>query len=150
MRVITRRRGRNERGAAAVEFALVVIPLLAVVLGTINFGFVLSDQIAINNGARQAVRMAVVPGNDCAAIQTEARGASVSVEPNEASIAVRVLQDGVAGCGGAQGPCAGATAPRDITVQLEKRSRWLIPFLPPFTGAGPLLEAEGVMRCEFS
>ena len=49
--------GRTERGAAAVEFALVVIPLLMVIAGIVNFGFVFAQQLALDNAvARRAAR----------------------------------------------------------------------------------------------
>ena len=58
MRLRTRTNGRTERGAAAVEFALVVLPLLMIVAGIINFGFIFAQQLSLSNGARQAARFA--------------------------------------------------------------------------------------------
>jgi Flp pilus assembly protein TadG len=49
------RRGRD-RGAAAVEFALVSIPLLVLVAGLIQFGFVFYSQITITQAAREGAR----------------------------------------------------------------------------------------------
>ena len=60
MRWRTRTNGRNERGASAVEFALVVIPLLLVVGGIINFGVAFANQISLDNAVRQAARATVV------------------------------------------------------------------------------------------
>lgn len=54
---------RTERGAAAVEFALVLIPLLIVVGGIINFGVAFANQISLDNAVRQAARAAVVDSN---------------------------------------------------------------------------------------
>ena len=64
---------RTERGASAVEFALVVVILLTVVFGIVNFGFVFAQQISLNNGARQAARYAVVDGRTCAQIETQGK-----------------------------------------------------------------------------
>ena len=49
----------GERGAAAVEFALVVPLLLAIVLGVIGFGRAFSTQIDLSNSAQEAARFAV-------------------------------------------------------------------------------------------
>jgi len=46
-----------ERGAALVEFALVLPILLMVALGIIEFGFALSQQLDVRHGAREASRM---------------------------------------------------------------------------------------------
>uniref|UniRef100_UPI00286E110B TadE/TadG family type IV pilus assembly protein n=1 Tax=Nocardioides sp. TaxID=35761 RepID=UPI00286E110B len=55
-----RRPRRNERGTAALEFALVVIPLLLILGGIVNFGMAFSQKLALDNAVRQAARAAVV------------------------------------------------------------------------------------------
>ncbi|MFI7585166.1 TadE/TadG family type IV pilus assembly protein [Kocuria sp. M1N1S27] len=47
---------RSERGAAAVEFALVVPILLALVLGIIEFGRAYNAQISLTHAARETAR----------------------------------------------------------------------------------------------
>jgi Flp pilus assembly protein TadG len=56
---LNRLSGSGERGAAAVEFALIVPLLLAVVFGVIGFGRVFSTQIDLSNSAQEAARYAV-------------------------------------------------------------------------------------------
>ena len=46
----------RRRGASAVEFALVVIPLLMVIAGIVNFGFVFAQQLALDNAVRAGAR----------------------------------------------------------------------------------------------
>lgn len=60
MRQSRKRRRRSEHGAAAVEFALVVLPLLLIIGGIVNFGVAFANQISLDNAVRQAARAAVV------------------------------------------------------------------------------------------
>lgn len=55
-----RRRGRGERGAALVEFALIGPLLVLLLLGIVDFGINLSNQIALRQGVREAARQGVV------------------------------------------------------------------------------------------
>ena len=54
------RRRHTSRGAAAVEFALVMPILLLLVFGIINYGLVLNDSNNARQGAREAARRAAV------------------------------------------------------------------------------------------
>ena len=47
---------QGERGAAAVEFALILPVLLLLVLGLIEFGRVYNVQISLTNAAREGAR----------------------------------------------------------------------------------------------
>lgn len=51
--------GRHERGAAAVEFALVVMPLLVLVWGLISYGVMFSYRQALSQAAGEGARAAV-------------------------------------------------------------------------------------------
>ncbi len=53
----TNRTGRHrERGAAAVEFALVLIPLLLIILGTIDWGYYFYVREVVADAARAGAR----------------------------------------------------------------------------------------------
>ena len=56
MRVLLRR--HDERGAAAVEFALVVPILLAILFAIIDLGFAINRFAMLNNATREGVREA--------------------------------------------------------------------------------------------
>jgi len=53
-------RRRDERGAAAVEFALVAPLLILLVMGVISYGYMLSFRQALSQGAAEAARAAAV------------------------------------------------------------------------------------------
>jgi hypothetical protein len=58
------RRARDQRGAIAVEFALIVPLLLMLVLGIIEFGFGYHAWDATQNAAREGARLGAVLGTD--------------------------------------------------------------------------------------
>ena len=68
----------SERGAAAVEFAILLPLLLMLVLGTIEFGRAYNAQITLTNAARDGVRVMAI-NNDPAAAKTAAQKAAASV-----------------------------------------------------------------------
>ncbi|WP_426938701.1 TadE/TadG family type IV pilus assembly protein [Pseudarthrobacter sp. S3] len=68
----------NERGAAAVEFAILLPLLLLLVLGTIEFGRAYNAQITLTNAARDGARVMAI-ANDPAGAKTAARNAAASV-----------------------------------------------------------------------
>jgi Flp pilus assembly protein TadG len=68
----------SERGAAAVEFAILLPLLLMLVLGTIEFGRAYNTQITLTNAARDGVRVMAI-ANDPAGAKTAAKNAAASV-----------------------------------------------------------------------
>jgi Flp pilus assembly protein TadG len=53
-------RGRGDRGAALMEFALVMPVLFLLLFGIIEFGFAFNDYQAVRQGVREGARQAVV------------------------------------------------------------------------------------------
>src|SRR5690606_8992204 len=56
--MLFRRRSRDQGGAAAVEFALILPIFLMLLFGIIDFGYMINRGGIINNAARDAVREA--------------------------------------------------------------------------------------------
>lgn len=70
----------TERGASAVEFALVLPVLIALVLGIIEFGFYFNQQISVTQAAREGARAYAVDHNDVGFnLNTVVRNAAPSV-----------------------------------------------------------------------
>lgn len=72
-----RRLRRGQRGAAAVEFALVLPLLMLLVLGTIDWGFYFFIEQVATNAAREGARVGAVVGDataadPCAGVETAA------------------------------------------------------------------------------
>lgn len=64
----------GDRGAAAMEFALVVPILLMLVFGIVDFGFLINRASLINNAARDAARLGSLSATEDE-IETAAEGA---------------------------------------------------------------------------
>jgi len=58
-----RARRRDNRGAAAVEFALVLLPLITILLGTIQYGYYFFAAQSTSSAAREVTRRLIV--GDC-------------------------------------------------------------------------------------
>ena len=55
-----RMRLRGERGAAAVEFAMIAVVLLMIVFGIIEFGILMFDKHVLTNASREGARAGIV------------------------------------------------------------------------------------------
>jgi Flp pilus assembly protein TadG len=66
---------RGERGAALVEFALVLPLLLVVIAGIVDFGFLFQRYEVVTNAAREGARLASLPSynGQTALIRTHVR-----------------------------------------------------------------------------
>ncbi|WP_461172049.1 pilus assembly protein [Arthrobacter sp. Z1-9] len=70
----------SERGAAAVEFALLVPILIMLVFGIMEFGRAYNVQISLTNAAREAARSMAITKNEDAA-RTAAKNAALHLIP---------------------------------------------------------------------
>jgi Flp pilus assembly protein TadG len=127
-------RESSERGAAAVEFAILLPILVMLVMGIIEFGRAYNTQISLTHAARESVRVMAISNNPASAKQA-AVNATVSLRPALRTTDVGITTTNAA----APGACAaGANATVTITYSLSTMTG----IAGPFT-----LTGKGVMQC---
>ena len=121
---------RSERGAAAVEFALILPILVMLVFGITEFGRAFQVQATLASAAREGARVMALQ-NDPVAARTAVRSASTSLGSvlTDAQIAVTPTT------------CSAAGATVTVTISYQQD------FLTGVFGAGVDLTGRGVMRC---
>ncbi|KGH47259.1 MULTISPECIES: TadE/TadG family type IV pilus assembly protein [Modestobacter] len=129
------RRLRDERGASAVEFAMIVPLLIALVLGIAEFGHAFSVQGTLSAAAREGAR-AMALQNDQAAARTAVRGAAATLDPDITDAQITITPASCPLLGG-----IGSSTYVSVTISYPK------PYLTGFFGSGLSLSAKGVMRC---
>jgi Flp pilus assembly protein TadG len=60
---IMRIKSASQKGAAMVEFALILIPLLLITFGIIEFGLLMYNQQVLTNASREGARAGIVASN---------------------------------------------------------------------------------------
>ncbi|WP_242684832.1 TadE/TadG family type IV pilus assembly protein [Microbacterium sp. SD291] len=82
----------GERGAAAVEFALVVSLLMVLLLGIFEFGRMFNEQIAVSNAAREAARVMAITDSvsdaQAAAVASSAPSLDPDLTPGQVGLSV--------------------------------------------------------------
>jgi Flp pilus assembly protein TadG len=129
---------REERGAAAVEFALISTVLFLIGLGIIEFGATDTKYEVFVNAAREGGRRAAVRATKAeiqSAITDSAEGYTLSQTPNI------TVDGGVA----ADPPCNSTNTGHTVTVSWTQTFPISIPFLPAWS---PSVLIKGAFRCE--
>jgi Flp pilus assembly protein TadG len=124
---------RTERGATAVEFALIVPLLIVLVLGIAEFGRAFQVQGTLSAAAREGVRLMALQ-NDAAAARAAVRNAASSLDPGITDAQIVITPSSCPVLDG------GSTAVR-LTINYP------MPYLTGFFGRGVDLTGTGVMRC---
>ena len=147
------RNAQQDRGAAAVEFALLLPVLLLLVFGIIDFGRALNAQITLTQAAREGARLAalgdpnVVSGAQSAATDLSPVSVTVATCPTGTTSGASCVT--VTTC-----PAGAGAAGIDAVVQAS----YSFSFVTPIDGIAGIfgssfgstmtLTAQGVMRCE--
>jgi Flp pilus assembly protein TadG len=144
---------RGQQGASAVEFGLVLPLLVILVFGIISFGILFSQKLALENGARQASRFAVVGQQTCSTITAEAQkdavglgiGASATTVTVKAGTSLATAVDACAS--GANTPCTNSDPQTNVYVTVRFTGSLSIPLVVTKSIG---LQGTGVFRCEYS
>lgn len=129
----------SDRGAVAVEFALILPVLLLIVVGTIEFGRVYSEVQVYNGAAREGARCAAVMATafaDCNTLADVQARIDTASDPYPDPVDATITP----GTG-----CTNDTIGDDVTVSWEQPLSIDIPFWGDVT-VTPTIEAT--FRCE--
>jgi Flp pilus assembly protein TadG len=122
---------RRRYGAAALETALVIIPVTMVIFGIFEFGRLLMDRNVLNNAAREGCRYALV-NNTSSTISTDVQGV-VSTYLGRESSSFSNLTVSVSGTHqGVATPVNNLAAGDQITVSVSGTYKFMnvIPLVP--------------------
>lgn len=126
----------RDRGASAVEFALVLPVLLLLVIGTLEFGRAYHVQTTLSNAARDGVRVMALQDSTTAA-KTRVKESAPTLDIKNGMIAVEF--DPSSACSGS-GSVPNSTA--SVTIDYP------LPLLSGFLPIEDLtLTGKGTMRC---
>ncbi|OUM40043.1 pilus assembly protein TadE [Arthrobacter agilis] len=120
-------RRQCERGAVAVEMALVLPVLILLLLGIMEFGRAFNTQVTLTHAAREGVRVMAISKNPNDA-RIKAIGAAVSLNPLPTVIDVT--------------PCNTSLVGQQTTVTITYQLSTLTGIAGPFT-----MKGRGVMLC---
>lgn len=151
----------DQRGVAAVEFALVVLPLLMIVFGVISFGIVLAQKAAISNGVRAGARYGSVnvypSGHTCENVIEKTRESASTIGIADVSeIAVTVKRDSATVCSTIDGPptglppCTNLDPDTGVSETLYVEATFPATITVPGLSIAPFdLTSTGAYRCEY-
>ena len=131
MKAAAKRIFRDEQGQSIVEAAIVLPILLLLICGILDFGWIFSHQIMLNNAARDSARYAIVNYSDV---------------DLETTITSRVIDSGTRGNADTIQVDVNLLADNDIQVSIQQELKVLTPLAGIFvSGQTVTLEAEATM-----
>lgn len=121
----SRKRARGDRGAAAVEFALVVPLLFLLVFGMIDFGWAINRYTVLNNATREGVRLASLGMSDAEvrASVLDSLDDDVNFDTSAVDVDVTCRTPANGACGSWADAASGGTAVITVTYSTD----WLTP-----------------------
>ncbi|MFC3300074.1 Flp pilus assembly protein TadG [Arthrobacter agilis] len=124
----------HERGAVAVELALVLPILILLMFGIIEVGRAYNAQVTLTSAAREGVRVVAIGKNDSAAVNRAIIAAEV-LDPDLSPSNFTIVRS----AGGAVNTCAATST---VTMTITYTMTTLTGIAAPFS-----LRGKGVMLC---
>lgn len=129
------RRRKDDRGAALVEFALVVPVLFLLILGIIEFAWTFGQFLDVRHGAREAARLAAVnfespPGSSGAAQSMGIVAETCRRLSNEDAATITIRLDDTPGLTDEQRRGVGRPVTVQVTQDVSSLTGLFDPFLP--------------------
>lgn len=123
----------RDRGAVAVEFALILLPMILIVFGIVEFGRAYNAQLSLQHAVREGARYYALNHEDSTAVEdtkavTESAAVSIDLDEDRITVSPNPCDPGDPGS---------VNAEYDFTF-----ITWQFGSDPQIT-----LSAEGVMRC---
>ena len=122
----------SDTGAAAVEFALVLLPLLLILFGIIDFGRAYNTQLSLSAAAREGAREMALHNNPVAA-RAAVRGATTDLTPTVTDAQITITP-------------STCTAGASVTIRVTRPLSSLSGFFTELF-EGESLRGVGVMKC---
>lgn len=146
------RRTRDQRGAVAVEFALIVPMLLLLVFGIIEFGVMLNRDMIVGNASRDGARVASLNGTYAeirTSIVNELGQSGIPTASPGTTITIDCLKADGSKCNATASSydslaASGTTA----IVKVSYRHALITPFISSIMGDNVTLEQSTQMRVE--
>jgi Flp pilus assembly protein TadG len=133
-------RKSGERGAAAVEFAIVLPLLILLVFGIVQFSIAYNRQQGLHAAAREGARLASLPQTTSSEVVSRVKSALNGVlSPSQINATTITVSPG-----GSQ-PCNGAAAGTHVVVTVAAGDQLTIPL---FSNLALTLTGRGEFLCE--
>lgn len=117
----------NQRGAVALEFALLLPVFLVILFGTIEFGRMMYGREIVTNAAREGARAGIVAR---APVTTKPSGATITAIANN-----YLTGTGISPASVTFTPVGAQLAyPAPLTVTVQYQYNFLIPYIPAVVG----------------
>ena len=134
------RRRRAERGAVAVEFALILPILIMLVFGIVEFSIAYNHQQGLHAAAREGARVASLPQSDQATIAARVRSALQGVlSPTDIQNATITVTPS------SNQPCSSVAPGTNVVVTVSAPDELAIPLV---TNKTITLTGRGEFLCE--
>ena len=121
--------GKNERGAVAVEFALVAPILISLIIAIVEFSNAYNIQVSVSQASREAARTMAI-SNDTTKATAAGKAGAPSLDTSKLSFSY-------------SGACGAGSPPPTVTVTATYSGKSLTGFF----GSNLTVTGKGAMQC---